>query len=299
MRVSERQRYNVTSDRVENAKNNNALMLEEMSTQKTINHLSDNPINAAQVVKEQKRLAQQQQISKSIDYAKGYLESSELAVSGISNALIRAKELSVAMANQSYGPASRSATAREIKEIMSSVVSMGNSTYGNRYVFGGFRSQTPPVSDDGLFLGDDGEIFIQVGEQDYKQMNLQSRSLFEANDGERAKGHFNLIHTLNVLYTGLMDDDIPQIRVAMEELDFQLDKVTNFHSKIGALYNSLESISSQLGAAQDSTTGNISKLQDADMYRTASDFKRTESVLQSTLMASTKLLQPSLLNFLQ
>ena len=43
----------------------------------------------------------------------------------------------------------------------------------------------------------------------------------------------------------------------------------------------------------------VSKVEDADMFKATSDFKRTETALQTTLMASNKLLQPSLLNFLQ
>ena len=35
------------------------------------------------------------------------------------------------------------------------------------------------------------------------------------------------------------------------------------------------------------------------MFKASSDFKQTEAILQSTLMASNKLLQPSLMNFLQ
>jgi flagellar hook-associated protein 3 FlgL len=38
---------------------------------------------------------------------------------------------------------------------------------------------------------------------------------------------------------------------------------------------------------------------DADAFAAVSDFKKTETILQSTLLAANKVLQPSLLNFLQ
>jgi flagellar hook-associated protein 3 FlgL len=47
------------------------------------------------------------------------------------------------------------------------------------------------------------------------------------------------------------------------------------------------------------TKKQLSGVEDADMYDATSEFKRTETALQSTLQASTKLLQPSLLNFMQ
>lgn len=299
MRVSERQRYNLTSNRVEGAKDKNSKMLEQMSTQKTINHLSDDPVNLTQVVKERKKVRQFDQFQRSINYAKGYLERAEGAIAGIQNFLIRAKELSVSMANDTYGHESRYASSREIKEVMEAIVSLANTTYGNRYVFGGYRTLTPPISKDGEFLGDDGGIFIQIGENDFKQVNINARSMFEATLDEREDGHFDLLHGLNVLYQGLRDDDVPQIRVAMEELEFQLDKVSNYQAKIGSIWNGLEAIDKQLVRSKDETVGTISTLEDTDMFKASSDFKRTEQVLQSTLLASNKLLQPSLLNFLQ
>jgi flagellar hook-associated protein 3 FlgL len=43
----------------------------------------------------------------------------------------------------------------------------------------------------------------------------------------------------------------------------------------------------------------LSNIVDADAFEVMSDFKKTETILQSTLLAANKALQPSLLNFLQ
>ena len=49
----------------------------------------------------------------------------------------------------------------------------------------------------------------------------------------------------------------------------------------------------------DFTKATLSGVEDADAFKVMSDFKKTESLLQSTLLASNKVLQPSLLNFMQ
>lgn len=299
MRVSERFKYDLSQSRVENSKEDNAKMLEQVSTQKRINHLSDNPIDNAQVIRQRGRLVQSQQLLKNIDYASGYLERTESAVRGIGDYLLRAKELSVAMANDTYGPSSREGTAQEIKQIVEGVVSLANTSFGNRYVFGGFRTQTPPISRDGQYLGDDGSVFIQISEGTFKQVNIDARGLFEAGEKGRNDGHFDMIHTLDILYTGLKDNDVPMIRTAMEELDHQLDKVSSFQARIGSIQNTLGSMRARLESGTELTTADISRMEDADLFKTSSELKRTESVFQSTLMATTKLLQPSLLNFLQ
>ena len=299
MRISERQRYAITQSRVEDAKSNNAKMLEMMSTQKRINALSDDPVGAGQAVKYKSSIAGAKQYLRNIDFAKGYIERTESALSGIHEVLIRAKELAVGMANSTYGAESRTATARELKEIMDSVVSMGNSTYGGRYVFGGFRTQTPPLSRDGAFMGDDGAIFLQIGEGTFRRVNLSARELFEATPQDRDGGHFNMIDCLDVLYTGLNTNDVAMIRVAMDELDWQLEKSSSYQATLGSVFNALEETRKRVDLGEELTTAGLSRIEDSDMYEAASDFKKTEAILQSTLLASNKLLQPSLLNFLQ
>lgn len=299
MRVSEKQRYNLTGARVERAKEDNAKMLEVLSSQKKINRLSDGPIEVSQAIKEKSRIANQKQYLKNIEYSVGYLERAESAISGINDFLIRAKELSVAMANDTYGPDSRQATAREIKELRDAIISLANSSYGNRYVFGGFRTQTPPLNGEGRYMGDDGLIFLQLDENDFRQINVQSRQFFEPDADEKNKGHMGMIDTLDVLLAGLMDGDKDGIRKAMDELDYQVSRTTSHQATIGGISKSLIEAQKRLELGQEISVETLSKLEDADLYEASSDFKRTETVLQGTLMASNKLLQPSLLNFMQ
>ena len=59
------------------------------------------------------------------------------------------------------------------------------------------------------------------------------------------------------------------------------------------------SVETGVEISNDLSKGELSKTEDVDMFKASSDFKQTEAILQSTLMASNKLLQPSLMNFLQ
>ena len=179
------------------------------------------------------------------------------------------------------------------------VVQIGNTTFNGRYIFGGFRNQTPPLSLEGDFLGDDGKIFMQVSPGDFRQVNMPGRDVFEASPDERLKGHFNMLTTLEVLYSGLLNNDKGSIREAMGELDFQLEKTSSGQATLGAMSSSLSATNHRLSSEETLNRARLSKVQDTDMYDASSEFKRTETVLQGTLMASTKLLQPSLLNFLQ
>jgi flagellar hook-associated protein 3 FlgL len=299
MRVSEKGRYDFTNARVERAKESNLKVMEELSTQKKINRVSDEPINLGHAIKLKGKVSATHQYTKNINYAKGLIERTESVVGGINGYLMRAKELALGMSNDTYGPESRIAVAQEMKEIINEVVGLGNSSFNGKYIFSGFRTGTPPLMGDGTYVGDDGAAYIQVDEGQFKQINVRARDLFEANEEERLQGHFDLIHGLTILRDGLEENDPTKIRRIIDELDFHMEKVSNYQAKLGAIANSLGETEKRLDLHGELDTSNLSNLEDADVFKTSSDFKRTEAVLQSTLMASNKLLQPSLLNFLQ
>ncbi len=299
MRVSERMRYDMVQKRVNDSKTDNAHAMERLASQKEITKLSDNPIGATQIVRFRDQIIDMKQFQTNIEYSKGFLDRSEAALQSVADNLIRAKELSVAMANDSYDAKSRDATGREIREMMEELVQIGNTTFNGRYLFAGFRNQTPPLSLEGDYLGDDGKIFMQISPGDFRQVNMPGRDVFEASPEDRIKGHFNMITTLEVLHAGLMNNDKDSIRQAMGELDFQLEKTSSGQAMLGAMSSSLSATNERLSSEETINRARLSKVQDTDMYDASSEFKRTETVLQGTLMASTKLLQPSLLNFLQ
>jgi flagellar hook-associated protein 3 FlgL len=292
-------RYETVQARVERAKGENMRQLDRLSSQKDIMSISDDPVGAARSIRLRDRIMNLRQYQKNIEYSKGFIETAEKALSAMSDNLVRAKELAIGMANDTYDASSRDATSREVRELIEELTQLGNTTFSGRYVFAGFRSQTPPLSLDGDYLGDDGAIFLQVSRDNFRQINLPARGLFEAGPDERAQGHFNLLMAAEVLYDGLRDNNKDSIRTAINELDFQLEKVTGFQATLGGISKSLHDTQARLSNEETLDRSTLSKVEDADLYDSSSEFKRTEAVLQGTMLASTKLLQPSLLNFLQ
>lgn len=299
MRVAENQRYKQVNDKVATAKNNNSKALDDASTFKAIREVSDNPVGLSRAIRYKDKISSQEQHIKNMEMSKGYMEISEHALRSMTDNLIRAKELSIAMANDSNDGLSRAAAAREVREIIDEVIMLGNSSYNGRFVFAGYRNQTPPVTEDGNFIGDDGKIFVEVYPGSFSNINLTARDLFTPNEDERQNGHFNMIQTLQNLYECLVNNQKSDIFKGMSELDFHLDKVTTYQATLGGMWNALSSTQGRVSREVESAKGQLSEIVDADAFAVMSDFKKTETILQSTLLAANKALQPSLLNFLQ
>ena len=299
MRISERLRYETVSNRINDAKEQNSQAMEELASQRRVEKLSDDPIGASQIIRYRDQIENLRQFQTNIEYSKGFLERSEEALQAINNNLIRAKELAVAMSNDTYDQNSRDATGREIREILDEIIQLGNTTFNGRYVFGGFRNQTPTLNLDGEFMGDDGIVHLEVSAGNFRPVSLNGRNVFEATPEEMKRGHFNMITSLNLLYDGMTSNDKDEIHRAMNELEHQLEKTSSGLATLGAMTNAISGTASRLSGDENLAREQLSNVQDADIYKSTSEFKRTEAVLQGTLMASTKMLQPSLLNFLQ
>lgn len=299
MRISERQRYNITNARIENTKYQHAQKLENLSTLKRINKVSDDPLGLTKVISLKDKIKNIDQIKKNLDFAKGFLERSESAIANIEENLIRAKELAINLSNATQDQNSRSAAALEIKKILKEIVHFANTSYGNKFIFSGFRTNIPPLSEDGEYIGDDGVIFLHVDENDMRQINIQARYLFETSDDERKAGHLNMIDCIKTLHTGLNENDMNMIHKALDDLDFQIEKAVSYRAKCGAYQNALYNIQKKLEMVLEQDRQLKSNIEEVDIFEVASDFKRSEAILQSTLLASNKMLQPSLLNFMQ
>lgn len=299
MRVAENQRYRQVNDKVATAKNNNSRAMDVASSMKAIREISDDPVGLTRAIRYRDQISSQDQHVKNIEMSKGYLETSEQAISSMSENLMRAKELTIGMANDTNNAQSRDAASREIREIIDEIVMLANSNYNGKFVFGGYRNQSPPITSDGDYVGDDGKIFVEVAPGKFSQVNVTARELFTPNAEEQEKGHVNMIHSLQRVYDALVSNDKTDIQRSLSELEFHLDKVTSFQATIGGMWNSINGTQNRLNRETESAKGRLSNIVDADAFAAMSDFKKTETILQSTLLASNKVLQPSLLNFLQ
>jgi flagellar hook-associated protein 3 FlgL len=128
---------------------------------------------------------------------------------------------------------------------------------------------------------------------------LNARNLFEASPDERASGRGNMVHALESFYECLRANDKHGIKSAMDQIEFHMDKTTSYQASIGGMFNSISKTQERAERDTDFSKASLSNIEDADAFKVASDFKKSESMLQSTLLASNKMLQPSLLNFMQ
>ncbi len=297
-RISEQYRYGTTLDRIGTVKNIADDVNETAISARKLKRISDDPVATVRVLRNRTRISNLDQFRKSLDFGRGYLAKTEDALTSIYESLIRAKELSIQQSTNIYDDAARKAVAEEIRQILNHVIILGNTTYGDKYVFGGFQTTQPPVSPDGHYLGDDGYIFIQVDEDSFRPVNVSGRQVFDVPGGMEGKRP-PLVNILQNMYESLFAWDKDKLHQSMVDLDSAMNSVVTATASLGARRVALEDVSERLDRGESQLHSDNNNLEGADMVKSALDLKRAESALNFTLQASSKMLTPSLLEFLK
>jgi flagellar hook-associated protein 3 FlgL len=297
-RVSEMYRYDTTVERLNQMRTLADRVHETGISGRKLFRISDDPVASVRVMRNRTKLLNIDEYRKTMEFARGFLSKTEDAMMSIGDALIRAKELSIQQANSTYDDVSHRAVAAEIKQIIDHIIVLGNTTFGDKYIFGGFKTDQPPVSPEGNFLGDDGLIFVQLDEDSFRPINVIGRELFDVPpevEGVRTP----LIQTLRNLYVSLVNDDKDLLHKSMVDIDTVFEQILTSTASLGARRAAIEDVAERQERSEVRLHTDNNLLEGADPVKSALDLRRVETALDFSLKSSSKILSHSLLDFLK
>lgn len=180
MRIADKMQYNQVNQNLTKNRTEMAELQNQAATQKRINKPSDDPLSAARVLGARTEERGNQQFVKNINNAKSFLEFTDQSLGELTEVLVRAKELAISQSNDASGnEQSRQVTASELEQIYNQSVQIGNRKLGERYIFGGFKTQTAPFNQSGEYAGDDGDMKIGIHKDSYVAMNIPGSKVFQ------------------------------------------------------------------------------------------------------------------------
>ena len=282
---------------------------QQITTGRRLNSIADDPQSAARIVNVDGTLDRLQQLERNIDLARTQTDSTEAAISQLTDVLIRIRELAVS-AQDITSPRFPQIQA-EVELRFSEVLAISNTQVGGRYLFSGFASDTPPVTQVAplsgpgtavAYNGDSGAIQTQVDESSRLQINVTARELFFGSvDGDDTADppRVNIFDTIQDLVNRLRD---PATNGAptdtLDAIDAALDQATQIQGRVGAIASRLDSTREQLSAIRVAAERERSLIQDVDIVEAITTLQSQETALQAALGVTARIIQPSLLNFL-
>ena len=128
-------------------------------------------------------------------------------------------------------------------------------------------------------------------------LNITAKELFYENPND--PDTVNLFDMLNRLTIALEADDPRSVMKSIGEIDTSMNQVLKGRAKIGALVKELESSEERIIKDYDFKAEELSKIEDMDIAKAAMDLNAAEMRNKTALDAASRLIQPTLVNFLK
>jgi flagellar hook-associated protein 3 FlgL len=273
---------------------------------KQITRPSDDPYGTSRAMTLRSSLASNDVYKSNIEDAEDWQNTTEAALDSITQYVHRANDLLIQGSSDTADATSRNALADEIDQIVQGVKETANAQYGDKYVFSGTATATPPYVQgaDDTYKGDQGGlnpaipgVLREIGPGVTMSINSVGQEIL--GDGQAA-GDKKLLDTLRTISQDLRAGNGAALRgTDITQLGDNLNQVLAVRSRNGAATNRLTAADSRLEDIATSVTKQLSDTEDADMAQTMIDFNSQSVAYQSALRAGANLVQSSLMDFLK
>ncbi|MDK2801118.1 MAG: flagellar hook-associated protein 3 FlgL [Clostridiales bacterium] len=265
-----------------------------LSSGKRVRRPSDDPVSAILAMRLRNTLSGIEQYNKNVNDALTWLKNTESALANTGDILQRIRELTVNAANDTLTPEDRQTILDEVSQLKLQILQEANTSYNNRYLFGGYATDQPPFYIDSITgkitanTSATGTLKYNLGMNNNMDVNVLGTDVFS-----------DLFTTVESIESDLKLNDASALSGRLTDLDNAINIVLKYRSQIGAKSNRLDATKSRLESNEIDYTDLLSKTEDVDVAKTIMDLKMDENVYRASLAVGARIIQPTLVDFLR
>ncbi|MCI1858732.1 MAG: flagellar hook-associated protein FlgL [Sporolactobacillus sp.] len=285
---------------------------DQLASGKKISRPSQDPVVATMGIAYRTDVNHIAQYQKNVTTAYKWLDSADDALQQVNDVLTRIRELTNEASTDTYTSDQRQDAAKEVEQLKEQLVTLGNTQVGGQYIFDGSNTDKPllTIADDDTktvtaTANDPAYSDVEIAVNDGIQMtiNVPPDSVFTvAADSDPETDDTDTLFGMIDGLIGTLNDDSSsgdQISAYLDKIDTQLDKIGNAQADIGAKTNRLDMIKNRLGEQNTIATKIMSNNEDADYAETIVDLNQQQNVYNAALSVGARIIQTSLVDFLQ
>lgn len=153
MRITNNMTMESTLNNINAAANRLAAANSAVSSQKKIQTASDDPIVATKAITYRSYVSQITQYQDNASAATGWQKATDTALSSLSDVISSAKELATEAASDTCSDTDKASIKTQIESLQTQAVSIMNTTYSGRYIFGGYSTSEAPYASTSTSIG--------------------------------------------------------------------------------------------------------------------------------------------------
>lgn len=295
---------------------------EKLNTGKEINRISEDPTKASKIIGLKNDIAKNAQYKKNIIDTTNYLDVTDNALSQFSDGLQSIRELLVSAGNATYGSDERNSIKQEVSEIINKMSDVMNTSFNGKYIFGGERTNQMPIDKSYnratgntvlFYRGNNGQATKEELNQMKKNLEVEistgvklsygvnSTELLEFKDKEGTNTNLMDVFTdiLNNLDSEDSEDHKLLITNNLEKIDSALKNVLATRGEVGSKQNRMEDALARNEEEKFNIKEILSSLEDIDFAEKTIEYVTASTMYNAALQSSSKIMQPSLLDYLR
>ena len=268
----------------------------QLNTGKKFSRPSEDPVAAMKGIGYRTELHRIEQYQRNTGEVQNWYDNTDAALDQTNSGLQRLRYLAVQASNDTYGEAELKNIAEEAEQIKLDLIDVANSKVNDKYIFNGTRTNEAPVEMvDGEVISDFNEssVEIEVAAGVTLAANVDGNKVFTDGETDMFAVIDSFITSLN---TGNADGEIDQ---SIAAIDGVIDNVINARADLGARVNRLDLVENRLEQQEIIATGSLSANEDVNYAEAITNLMTQESIHRAALSSGSRMIQPSLLDFLR
>ncbi len=263
--------------------------MDQLSTGKKINRPSDDPVVAMKGMSYRTQVTEIEQYQRNTSEVHNWMDNSDSALDQATQALQRLRELAVQGSNGTYEDGQRENMAQEVDQLRDHLADIANTKVNGKYIFNGTKTDIPPV-ENGVVQEGGGDVLVEVASGTKLKANIDAGEVFSSD-------LFDDIQAFSdALRSGSPDEEL-DVNIGL--MDNHIENVVNERADLGARMNRLELIEDRLSSQEVTANKMMSDNEDIDLEKVIMKLTTQESVHRAALSAGSRIIQPTLTDFLR
>lgn len=289
---------------------------EQINTSKLVNRISDDPHKAVKIMRLNNEIKYTEKYNYNIDETVGWMNNTDSSLEELGTILGDVKEAILKIGNGTYSENEFKAIHAEVNEKIKELGEIFNTTHGGRYMFGGANVDEAPMKVD--LTGEFPKLSIKNGNKDNLNADISDGTSIDYNisakevfskDGKGNDTEFiDLINSISETVNKIANEkDETVVEAHKKDLMGNLkDGLDNFFNRsvdtrttFGVRVNTAEKLKKFNDENILNMKGVLSLDQDVDHVEKFIELKSAELIYQASIQVSSKLIQPTILDYLR
>ncbi|MCM0081168.1 flagellar biosynthesis protein FlgL [Geomonas sp. Red32] len=279
---------------------------EQASSGNLVNRPSDNPLSTRQILDIQNQIASGDQYNSNIQKAQLLLNVSSTALNSMGDIMTQVKQIAGKFASGSTDSTAIAGAVSNLTQLKGQLIDLGNTQYGDQYVFGGFKNGQP-FDAAGNFTGTSDSLNIPISSSSQVSTSVSGGNLLRGGTPPAAVGSgatagnqpVDVLGGIDALITAISTNNTSAINDGIKNMKAGSDQLNASISDVAGRLTRLSNMQSMITNNQNTLKDAYGNLQNVDLAKVGVQLSQQTTAFNAALSTTAKLTQLSLLDYMQ